>query len=86
MSSEIKIFENEKFGNVRIAMSENGEPLFPSIYTLDDVINVYGKGDVKITKDGSLEISKYIGLQMKGSGKEKASYHSLQFKDRGYKF
>lgn len=28
MSSEIKIFENEKFGNVRIAMSENGEPLF----------------------------------------------------------
>ena len=64
----------------------NTQTLDPIFYTLDDVINVYGKGDVKITKDGSLEISKYIGLQMKGSGKEKASYHSLQFKDRGYKF
>lgn len=28
MKSEIKIFENEKFGNVRIIMGENGEPLF----------------------------------------------------------
>lgn len=28
MKGEVKIFENEKFGDVRIAMSENGEPLF----------------------------------------------------------
>lgn len=28
MKSEIKIFENKKFGNVRITMSEDGKPLF----------------------------------------------------------
>lgn len=28
MKSEIKIFENEKFGNVRITMGEDGKPLF----------------------------------------------------------
>lgn len=64
----------------------NTQTLDPVFYTLKDITNIYGKGDVKITKDNSLEISKYIGLQMKGSGKEKASYHSLQFKDRGLKF
>lgn len=25
---ELKIFENEQFGQVRIAMDENGEPIF----------------------------------------------------------
>lgn len=54
----------------------------PYIYNYSELKEKY-KEDVKITKLGSLELNKYIGLQMKGSGKKGSSaYHSLQFKLR----
>ena len=57
------------------------------VLTYDELITtMFGIGDVKITKNGSLQLSKLVGLQMKGSGpKNSNSYHCLQFKDRGYK-
>lgn len=43
--NDIRIFQNEQFGEVRIAMNENNEPLF----CLADVCNVLGlrQGDVR---------------------------------------
>lgn len=50
----------------------------------DDMLKYFTEGDCIITNNNSLEISKHIGLQRKGSGSG-ASKNSLQFKDRGYK-
>jgi len=54
----------------------------PNVYNYSQLKEKY-KENIKITKKGSLELNKYIGLQMKGSGKKGTSaYHSLQFKLR----
>ena len=55
----------------------------PRLFHYDEFVNKF-TGCVKITKQGGLQLNDMIGLQMKGSGKGSA-YHSLQFKDRGYK-
>jgi intein/homing endonuclease len=53
-------------------------------YTFNELIKKTSVGNVCTTKENSLELSKFIGVQMKGSGvKGSSGYHSLQFKDRG---
>jgi len=41
-------------------------------------------GKPMITKEGNLQLTKYIGIQRKGSGKSLTSLNCIQFKDRGY--
>jgi DNA (cytosine-5)-methyltransferase 1 len=47
-----------------------------------DLIKKIGKGVPKITKNGNLQLSNYIGIQRKGSG-DLSSKNCIQFKDRG---
>ena len=54
-------------------------------FTFEELIELTGVGEPKITDNHNLELSKHIGIQMKGSGKG-SSYHSIQFKDRGFNF
>lgn len=56
----------------------------PKIFTWEELYNFFIP-DVKITKHGSLQLNKYIGIQMKGSGKG-SSYHCIQFKLRKMKY
>jgi len=55
--------------------------IMPKIYSKDELFS-FVSGEPKITKDGNLELSKFIGLQRKGSGSI-SSANCLQFKDRG---
>lgn len=55
-----------------------------SIYSYKEIYNKISEGDPCITKQGNLELSKYIGVQRKGSGSE-TSRNCIQFKDRGMK-
>jgi DNA (cytosine-5)-methyltransferase 1 len=48
------------------------------------MVKKIGEGVPRITKNGNLELSKYIGIQRKGSGKNINHKNSIQFKDRGY--
>jgi hypothetical protein len=43
-----------------------------------------GEGVPRITKNGNLQLSKYIGVQRKGSGNNLNHKNSIQFKDRGF--
>lgn len=56
----------------------------PIILNYDEIVEKMSEGDPKITENNSIELSRFIGIQRKGSGRG-ASANSLQFKDRGYK-
>lgn len=49
-----------------------------------DFYKKLNKGKCKITKNGNLQLTDYIGIQRKGSGIGNSSSY-IQFKDRGYK-
>ena len=55
-----------------------------SFIDYESMIKKIGEGNARITKNGNLELSKYIGIQRKGSGKNINNKNSIQFKDRGY--
>lgn len=63
-------------------MSKKIKPVILTYGELIDKLN--NSGSVKVTINGNIQLNDYIGIQMKGSGKG-THYHSLQFKDRGYK-
>jgi len=58
----------------------------PIILNYDMLLEKIDIGIPKITKDGNLELNKYIGIQRKGSGKNELLRQGLQFKDRGYNY
>ena len=49
-----------------------------------DLLQKINVGKPMITKNGNLQLNKYIGIQRKGSGKSLSHKNSIQFKDRGF--
>ena len=47
--------------------------------SINQVMNIFGQGDVRITKDGSIKIGK-IGIQRKGGDRGRPTANMLQFK------
>jgi len=76
--ASIFILNNGSYTNTKII-----NPIVLNYKMLMEKIDI---GDPKITKNGNLELNKYIGIQRKGSGKTEAQRQGLQFKDRGYKY
>lgn len=54
-----------------------------SILNIDDLLQEINVGKPRITKKGSLELNKYVGIQRKGSG-GLSQKNNIQFTDRGF--
>lgn len=55
-----------------------------TILSYDELIKKIDVGKPMITKNGNLQLNKYVGIQRKGSGKTLAAKNGIQFKDRGF--
>lgn len=54
------------------------------ILNFDDLMQKINIGKPMITKEGNIQLNKYVGIQRKGSGKSLSHKNSIQFKDRGF--
>lgn len=61
-----------------VILKMNGESKWV-LKSINEVMNVFGSGDIRITREGSLKIGK-IGMQRKGGDSGRASANMLQFK------
>ncbi len=61
-----------------VILKLNGESKWV-LKSINHVMNVFGQGDIRLTKEGSLKIGK-IGMQRKGGDGGRATANMLQFK------
>ena len=61
-----------------VILKINGESKW-TLKSINHVMNVFGNGDIRITKEGSLKIGK-IGMQRKGGDGGRNTANMLQFK------